>query len=77
MYTIDTMIERLLELKAVAADGGETPVVINDTDSESDMEPIAFDLQKARVSTTSAATGKPVTWITSRVNNDCEVVRVF
>ena len=77
MYTIDTMIERLLELKAVAADGGETPVVINETDSESDMEHIAVELQKAKATTTSAVTGKPVAWIVSRVKNDCEVVRVF
>ena len=64
-----------MELKEIAEQGGDTPVVINETDSESEMEPIACDLQKARVSTTSA--GNPVNWIVSRVSNDCEVVRVF
>ena len=77
MYTIDTLIERLMSLKEIAADGGDTPIVINEGDSESDLEPIACDLQKAMVSTSSAATGKPVTWIVSRVKNDCEVVRVY
>jgi len=36
MYTIDGMIERLQELKSVAKDGGETPVVINISDHESE-----------------------------------------
>jgi hypothetical protein len=77
MYTIDELIQRLQELRTVAKQGGETPVVINESDSESEMENIACELQKARVITTSAVTGKPVGWIVSRVSNDCEVVRVF
>ena len=77
MYTIDTMMERLQSLKEIAVDGGDTPIVINEGDSESDLEHVACDLQKAKVITTSAATGKPVNWIVSRVKNDCEVVRVY
>ena len=76
-YTIDELIERLQQLREIAKDGGETPVVIHEGDSESGLEHVACDLQKARVSTTSAATGRPLTWIVSRVSNDCEVVRVF
>jgi hypothetical protein len=77
MYTLDEFIELLQELRTVAVAGGKTPVVNHRGDSESELEHAACDLLKARVSTTSAATGNPVTWIISRVSNDCEVVRVF
>jgi len=70
------MIERLQELKSVAKDGGETPVVINISDHESDMEEIAADLVPVIVRC-NAKTGFAMTWRTIDNGNTDQVVRMF
>jgi len=77
MYTIDTMIERLQELREIAQEGGNTPVVVHEGDSDSELEPAAIELQPAMPSGTSAATGSVVTWFISASANTCQVAKVF
>jgi hypothetical protein len=77
MYTIDTLIERLQELREIAPDGGDTPVVMPQLDSESGLEPVEVSLQDARPSTTSARTGQITEWFISRTENTCKVICVF
>jgi hypothetical protein len=82
MYTIDSMIQRLQELREIAPDGGNTPVVVHESgDAESYLEPAAIDLQCAKIATLDTRTETPsvVNWYVSRdeSQNTCQVVRVF
>lgn len=79
MYTIDSMIAHLQELRQIAPDGGKTPIAVHETDSESYLEPAAIALQEAKVITVSAKNGDVVNWLISRdeSQNTCQVVKVF
>jgi hypothetical protein len=71
MYTIDEFIERLEQLRDVAANGGETPVaVVNGVD---DLEPAGVELVFATPDDTSNA----ISWIVRYKLNTTQVVRVF
>lgn len=73
MMTIDQTIERLLELRGIAPEGGETPVVIRDVDN--DYETAVIELMPVVVKSTSDDI--PVVWQNRSENNTHQVVRVF
>lgn len=73
MTTIDQMIERLKELRELAPEGGETPVVIRDLARI--YEQACADLLPV-VPCDSDADG-PVNWENKPDGNTHQVVRVF
>lgn len=79
MYTIDSMIERLQQLREIAPDGGKTPIAVHETDVDSYLEPAAIELQAAKVATVSTKNGDVINWLISRdeSQNTCQVVKVF
>jgi hypothetical protein len=74
MTTIDQMIERLQELRALAPEGGETPVVIRDLGNI--YEQSCADLMPVVVYMTGEG-GMPVNWENRAQGNTHQVVRVF
>jgi hypothetical protein len=74
MITIDQMIERLQDLRAVAADGGETPVVVRDVANI--YEQACAELMLVNVYVTNDD-GIPVNWQNMPDGNTTQAVRVF
>ncbi len=69
MYTIDTFIERLKQLRSILPDGGQTPVVIETHDGRF-FETAAVETQKVFQVT-------PELWVTRSDGNDKQVCKVF
>jgi hypothetical protein len=69
MYTIDTFIERLKQLRSILPDGGQTPVVI-ETHDGSFFETVAVEAQDVFQVT-------PELWVTRSDGNDKQVCKVF
>lgn len=74
MMTIDQMIERLQELREIAPEGGDTPVVIRDV--EHIYEQACAELLPVVVHMTDDD-GTPVNWENRFDKNTHKVVRVF
>ncbi len=74
MTTIDQMIERLQELRELAPEGGETPMVIRDLGNI--YEQACADLMPVTVYMTGEG-GVPVNWENRDEGNTHQVVRVF
>jgi len=74
MTTIDQMIVRLQELRAIAPEGGETPVVIRDLGNM--YEQACADLMPV-VTYMTGDDGVPVNWENRAEGNTDQVVRVF
>ena len=74
MITIDQMIERLQDLRAVAADGGETPVVVRDVANI--YEQACAELMPVNVYMANDD-GIPVNWQNMPDGNTSQAVRVF
>jgi len=73
MITIDQMIERLQELREIAADGGETPVVVRDVANI--YEQACAELMPVNVYMSND--GIPVNWQNMPDGNTMQAVRVF
>jgi hypothetical protein len=69
MYTIDTMILRLLELKEIAAQGGKTPVAIGNSTC---MQPAAI----VEITAATPVAGICGTTWTYAIANTTEILRI-
>ncbi len=74
MITIDQMIERLQELRGIAPEGGETPVVVRDVGHI--YEQACAELMPV-VPNMADEEGSPVNWENRFDKNTHQVVRVF
>jgi hypothetical protein len=83
MYTIDTFIERLKDLREVAKNGGDTPITIACSDdfvkkgiSYASFEVAAAELEKV---TSVPECGNGTKWISrpEPENNEEEVLNIF
>jgi hypothetical protein len=74
MITIDQMIERLKELRTVAVNGGETPVVVRDVANI--YEQACAELMPVNVYVTNDD-GTPVNWQNMPDGNKTQAVRFF
>jgi len=74
VITIDQMIERLQELRGIATEGGETPVVVRDVghiyeQAYAELMPVVPNM--------ADEDGSPVNWENRFDKNTHQVVRVF
>lgn len=74
MITIDQMIERLRDLREIATEGGETPVVVRDVANI--YEQACAELMPVNVYM-SNDDGIPVNWQNMPDGNTTQAVRIF